>query len=56
MVLKECPKTFKQPLTNIITAVKYNLFKNLSRLLVAGFKYPESQTKVTDRDTVFTRT
>ncbi len=32
MVLKDCVKTYKQPLKTIITAVNYNLFKNLFRL------------------------
>ncbi len=45
MAFKECPKTYKQPLPIIITAVYYNLFKILfrlttknvgSRFLVAG--------------------
>ncbi len=32
MVFKDCAKTYKQPLTIIITAVNYNLLKSLFRL------------------------
>ncbi len=32
MIFKECPKTYKQPITIIITAVNHNLYKNTFRL------------------------